>query len=447
MDNITRWLEKHNIEEVQCVISDHTGMAKGKILPVQTFINDGGFRIAEGILLQSACGDLINDDDLFSLVDERDLDMVLIPDPKGCYVLPWTKKPTAMIIHDSFLQDGSINELAPRNVLKKVIQLYQQQGLKAVVAPEMELYLTKTDSNPNNPLQPPMGRSGHFEAGKQSFGIDAITEFSEFIDDVYDWAKQLNIDLDALIHEEGNAQFEFNLNHGDPLALADQVFVFKRMIKEAAIKHGFTATFMAKPIGDMPGSAMHIHQSIVDIKTNQNIFATQQGNTDAFGHFIGGLQRYTPEVMAIFAPNVNSYRRFVAGVAAPVNLYWGVENRAVGLRVPNSDPQSRRVENRLPGADTNPYLALAASLLCGFVGMQEKLQASAETTTRDNAELSEDLPTNIDAAIAQFANSKTLQKYLGEDFVKGFSETRIADYENYKKVISAWERHFLLTAV
>lgn len=447
MDNITHWLHDNNIEEVQCVLSDHTGIAKGKILPVNTFINDGGFRIAEGILLQSASGDLINDKDLFSLVDERDLDMVLTPDAQACYLLPWTKKPTAMIIHDCYLQDGSVNELAPRNVLKKVIELYRNKGLKAVVAPEMELYLTKTESDPNKPLEAPLGRSGHFEAGRQSFGIDAITEFSDFINDVYDWAKSLNLDLDALVHEEGNAQFEFNLNHGDPLSLADQVFVFKRMVKEAAIKHGFTATFMAKPIGNMPGSAMHIHQSIVDIESNQNVFATEHGNTVAFEHFIGGLQRYIPEVMAIFAPNINSYRRFVTGIAAPVNIFWGVENRAVGLRVPNSDPQSRRVENRLPGADTNPYLAIAASLLCGFIGMEEKIKPSAETTTRDNAELSKDLPLNLDAAINVFENSETLKKYLGENFVKGFTQTRIADYENYKNVISAWERHFLLTAV
>jgi glutamine synthetase len=311
----------------------------------------------------------------------------------------------------------------------------------------MELYLTKTSADANLPLEPPVGLSGRQEAGRQSFGIEAISDFDPFINDVYDWAKKLGLDIDAVVHEEGPAQFEFNFNHGDPISLADQVFMFKRMVKEAAIKHGFTATFMAKPISGEPGSAMHIHQSIVDIQSNENIFANDKGNTKAFAHYIGGLQRYTPEIMAILAPNVNSYRRFVTGIAAPVNLHWGVENRTVGLRIPESPKNARRVENRLPGADSNPYLAIAATLICGYLGMVEEIEPSAETTGKANKERSSSLPLNIDAAISAMESSSALRKYLGNDFVKGFTQTRLADYENYKNVISAWERRFLLTTV
>ncbi|WP_286261211.1 glutamine synthetase family protein [Thalassotalea atypica] len=447
MDKIKTWLHENNIQEVQCVTGDHTGIARGKILPVKTFVADEGFRIAEGILLQAACGDLIEDDILFSLIDPRDLDMFLKPDNNACYVLPWTKKPTAMIIHDCFNQQHKPITLSPRNILKQVIALYKEKGLKAVVAPEMELYLIKTSDDPNQPLQPPTGRSGRIESGRQSFGIEAVSEFDPFINDVYDWAEKLGLDIDAVVHEEGPAQFEFNFNHGDPISLADQVFMFKLMVKEAATKHGFTATFMAKPISNEPGNAMHIHQSIVDIETGDNIFTSESGNTKAFGHYLGGLQRYTPEVMAIFAPNVNSYRRFVAGIAAPVNLHWGVENRTVGLRVPESPPHARRVENRLPGADSNPYLAVAATLLCGYIGMVEEIEPSAETSTKANKQRCTELPLNIDAAISMMENSSALKTYLGNDFIRGFTQTRIADYENYKNVISAWERHFLLTAV
>ena len=447
MNKITQWLKENNVEDVQCVTGDHTGISRGKVLPVDTFIADQGFRIAEGVLLTAACGDLINDNDLFKLVDQRDLDMVLTPDADACYLLPWTRKPTAMIIHDCFLQDGSANGLSPRVILQQVLALYKDKGLTPVVAPEMELYLTQTNADPSLPLQPPIGRSGRRESGRQSFGIEALCEFDPFINDIYDWAKKLNLDLDAVVHEEGTAQFEFNLVHGDALSLADQVFVFKRMVKEAAIKHGFTATFMAKPISGQPGSAMHIHQSIIDSATGKNIFANEDGDTEAFAHYIGGLQRYTPEVLAIYAPHVNSYRRFVAGIAAPVNIHWGVENRAVGLRVPKSPVHARRVENRLPGADTNPYLAMAATLLCGYLGMEEKIKPTEATNHRANYTLDERLPLNIDAAIAAFEHSETLKKYFGQAFVKGFAETRKADYENYKNVISTWERNFLLTTV
>ncbi len=449
MDNIIAWLNKNNIEEVQCLTGDQNGISRGKIFPVDKFIEDKGFRIAEGILLQATCGDLIDDKKLFSIIDPGDIDMVLKPDPNCCYVLPWTRKPSAMIIHDCFDQKDNVVTLSPRNVLKKVIQLYKDKGWQAIVAPEMELYFTQTCTDPNQDLQPPIGRSGRTEAGRQSFGIDAITEFEPLINDIYDWSAQQNLDIDVVVHEEGAAQFEFNFNHGDPLSLADQVFVFKRTVKEAAIKHGCTATFMAKPISGQPGSAMHIHQSIVDINSGENIFSHNGSNetTALFNHYLGGLQQYIPEVMPMFAPNVNSYRRFIAKQATPVNIHWGVENRTVGLRVPDAGGQARRVENRLPGSDANPYLAIAATLLCGYIGMVEQLEPEAETIGKANHKPSADLPLNIDLAIEKMASSEVIKKYLGDVFVEGFTETRLADYENYKDVISAWERHYLLNAV
>ncbi|WP_394172148.1 glutamine synthetase family protein [Thalassotalea litorea] len=447
MDNIKQWLIDHKIEEVQCVTSDQTGVARGKTLPVSSFIDGAKVKLAEGAMLMAGSGDLIEDNILFSLIDERDMDMILKPVEHGCYVLPWAKKPTAMIIHDGYSHLGHEFDLVPRNVLKRVLKLYQQQNWQPIIAPEMELYLTAKCTDPNQPLQPPQGRSGYQEIGRQSFGIEATDEFAPFINDVYQWAEQMQLRLDAVVHEEGRAQFEFNLVHGDPLMMADQVFVFKRMVKEAAKRHGFTATFMAKPISGQPGSAMHIHQSVVDATTGQNIFATEEGDTELFHHFIGGLQTYTPDVMAIYAPNVNSYKRFVAGIAAPVNLQWGLENRTVGLRVPESPVQARRIENRLPGADSNPYLAIAASLLCGYLGMIEKLEPSEQTLTKCNKTRSTTLPLNIDAALSQMINSAKINEFLGERFVQGFTETRKTDYENYKNVISSWERQFLLNTV
>ena len=141
------------------------------------------------------------------------------------------------------------------------------------------------------------------------------------------------------------------LRHGDPVRVADEVFFYKRLIREAALKHDCFATFMAKPIEGEPGSAMHVHHSVVD-EDGHNIFCGPQGGeTDAFYYFIGGLQKYMPAAIAVIAPYVNSYRRYVRNHAAPVNLQWGRDNRTTGLRVPVSDPQARRIENRLPGMD------------------------------------------------------------------------------------------------
>src|SRR5690606_9209748 len=172
------------------------------------------------------------------------------------------------------------------------------------------------------------------------------------------------------IHEEGAGQLEINLRHGDPVELADQVFMFKRTIREAALKHGTYATFMAKPIQGQPGSAMHIHQSVIDIKTGQNIFTAEDGNeTEAFRHLIGGRQRHVPNALVMLAPYVNSDRRLTQAASAPVNTKWGYDNRTTAFLVPRSEPAARRVENRIPSSDANPYLALAASLACGLIGM------------------------------------------------------------------------------
>ncbi len=449
MKNIQKWLEKNKVKQVQCLVSDHTGVARGKVLPVGKFINEKGCRLGETILLQSIVGGYATADVLWSLSDPRDVDMILKPDSSACYLLPWEDKPTAMIIHDCYTPEDKPVAFSPRNLLKKVIKLYSDQGWKAVVAPEMELYLAKTCIDANQTLEVPEGKSGRTEAGRQSFGLDAISEFSPLMKDIYAWANIQGLGLDVVVHEEGRGQFEFNFDHGDPLVLADQVFVFKRTVRAAAEKHGMTATFMAKPISGQPGSAMHVHQSVVDIKTGDNIFSdnSESGFSDLFHYYLGGLQKFTPEVMPMYSPNVNSYRRFLTGESVPVNLHWGVENRTVGLRVPNAPKQATRVENRISGADANPYLAIAATLICGYIGMVEKISPSLETTTRANGELSKDLPLNIELAIEKMSNSSTIKQYLGEEFVRGFIATREADYNHYKSEISAWERRFLLTNV
>lgn len=450
MTEISQWLTDNEVRQVQCLISDHTGVARGKVLPIDKFLSEQGCRLGETILLQSVVGGYAPDDVLWSLSDPRDVDMILKPDASACYLLPWSDEKTAMIIHDCYTPKGKEVTFSPRNLLKKVIKLYAEQGWKAVVAPEMELYLTKTVTDENQVLQVPAGKSGRIEAGRQSFGIDAICEFDPLMKDVYDWAKMQGLGLDVVVHEEGRGQFEFNFEHGDPLTLADQVFTFKRTVKAAAEKHGITATFMAKPIDGQPGSAMHIHQSVVDIESGDNIFADENsasGFSHLFGHFLGGLQTFTPEVMPMLAPNVNSYRRFLTGESVPVNLHWGVENRTVGLRVPDAPSVAKRVENRIAGADANPYLAIAATLICGYIGMMENTSVSEETTSRANGQLSEKLPLNIDLALEKMSSSETIKNYLGEEFVRGFIGTRQADYDHYKREISAWERRFLLTNV
>ncbi|MCZ4323744.1 glutamine synthetase family protein [Pseudomonas anguilliseptica] len=448
LDQLSSWLKERKITEVECLISDLTGIARGKISPTNKFLDEKGMRLPESVLLQTVTGDYVEDDIYYDLLDEADIDMFCRPDENAVFLVPWAIEPTAMVIHDTFDKQGNPIELSPRNILKNVLKLYADKGWKPIVAPEMEFYLTKRNSDPDFPLVAPMGRSGRPEVGRQSFSIDAANEFDPLFEDVYDWCEIQGLDLDTLIHEDGPAQMEINFRHGEALHLADQITVFKRTMREAALKHDVAATFMAKPITDQPGSAMHIHQSVVDIKTGKNLFSNPDGSmSELFMLHIGGLQKYIPELLPLFAPNVNSFRRFLPDTSAPVNVEWGEENRTVGLRVPEAGPQNRRVENRLAGADANPYLVLAASLLCGYMGMVGDFKPSAPVKGRAYERRNLRLPITIEHALERMEACKDAEKYLGDKFMRGYVAVKRAEHENYKRVISSWEREFLLLSV
>lgn len=448
MKDLESWLKERRITEVECLVTDITGIARGKITPVSKFVAEKGMRLPESVLLQSVTGDYVEDDIYYSLLDPADIDMICKPDGGAAYPVPWALEPTAQVIHDCFDKMGNTIELSARNQLKKVLALYAEQGWRPIVAPEMEFYLTKRCEDPDLPLQPPIGRSGRQETGRQSFSIDAANEFDPLFEDMYDWCEAQGLDIDTLTHEEGTAQMEINFRHGDPLSLADQVFLFKRTMREAALKHDVAATFMAKPVTNEPGSAMHIHQSVLDAKSGKSIFSNPDGTMSRlFLHHIGGLQKFIPESLPLMAPNVNSFRRFLPDTSAPVNVEWGEENRTCGLRVPDSSPQGRRIENRLPGADANAYLAIAASLLCGYLGMIQKLNPSAPVQGRAFERRNLRLPFTLEQALERMEHCAELETYMGSKFVTGFVAVKRVENENFKRVISSWEREFLLLSV
>ena len=282
------------------------------------------------------------------------------------------------------------------------------------------------------------------EIGDQAFDfLDALFE------DMYEYSESQGLEIDTLIHESGVAQMEINLRHGDPLELADQVLMFKRTIKETALEHDIYATFMAKPMANEPGSAMHIHQSIIDAKTGHNLFSDQQtgGPTDLFFAFIAGQQKYMPAITSLLAPYVNSYRRLAKGSGAPVNTQWGYDNRTAGLRVPPSDAANRRLENRIPSSDANPYLAIAAVLASGYLGMIDKLKPS-DPVEKDASTLPQgDLPYSLVQAIIKLERAQPIIDILGPQFVTAYSRVKLYEYETFMQTISPWEREFLLLNV
>jgi glutamine synthetase len=440
------WLEWRGIEDIECITPDQAGVARGKMMPSKKFTSNTSLALPSAVFMTTISGGYPEDGNGFHY-PEDDGDLKLMPDLSTLTVVPWEEDPTAAVICDLVHQDGRSVEFTPRNVLRRVLGAYDKLGLKPVVAPEIEFYLVRKNPDPDYPLTPPVGRSGRAIGGGAGYSIAGVNEFDELIDDIYHFSEQQGLEIDTLIHEEGAGQLEINLRHGDPVELADQVFMFKRTIREAALKHDTYATFMAKPIQGQPGSAMHIHQSIIDKKTGRNIFSAEDGSeTDAFFHFIGGMQKHVPNALVMLAPYVNSYRRLTQAASAPVNTKWGYDNRTTAFRVPRSDPAARRVENRIPSSDANPYLALAGSLACGLIGITRKIAAEPPVLTTANED-EIDLPRGLLEAVDLFESDDELATVLGKSFSATYAAIKRAEFETFMEVISPWEREYLLLNV
>ena len=444
-ESFLTYLDARKVEEAECIIPDIAGTSRGKSMPAKKFSPDVAFFLPVSLFYQTISGEYVEMDWIEQQWLEKDVR--LRPDMTTVSAVPWSDDVTMQVICDLYTKEGEPLPIAPRNILKHILSLYDKQGWKPVVAPELEFYLTKATTDPNEEIEPPIGRTGRKGPSRQVYSMAALDEYGAVLDTVSDYAEDQGLQIDTVIQEGGPGQIEINLLHGDPLNLADQVFYFKRIIREAALKNGVFATFMAKPMKEEPGSAMHIHQSVVD-KDGNNIFSDAEGNeTELFHHFIGGSQKYLQQVIPLLAPYVNSYRRFSSeGQSAPTNLEWAADNRTTGLRIPYSPPQARRVENRVVGMDCNPYIAIAASLACGYLGMMNKTEPRP-AATEEVWESDESLPVSLNDALETFDEADDIREVIGEEFCRLYSDIKHAENEEYQREISPWERRHLLLNV
>jgi glutamine synthetase len=444
---VEEWFQRHRVADVACLVPDMTGATRGKLMTSALFLNGlkhGGLRVPETMYTINVQGDIVFN----THVANTERDLVMVPDLSTVHLQPWDVDPTGCFICDAKTDANEYFSIAPRQVLRRVVELYAQKGWTPIIGPEVEFYLIAKFNDVILEPRAPDGRSGLREFGQHVYSLDAIDDFSQLFDELYQFCEVQNIELDTLIHEDGPCQFEVNLRHSDAIRVADQLFLFKRLARQVAQRHGMFVTFMAKPYADCSGSSIHLHQSVVEAKTGVNIFAHDDGqDTRQFMHHIGGLQRYLPAVMPLLAPYTNSYNRFEAHMSAPTNTHWSRENRTVGLRVPASTREARRVENRISGADVNPYLAIAASLLCGYIGMVEKIEPRAEYVGEGYDDRERPLPSSLMEGVSNFRTSESLRRLLGDPFVDTYAEIKRSEYEHRSAVLSPWDVRFLMVNV
>ncbi len=433
------FLERHpTTEMVEVLLTDLNGVLRGKWLPIDHIrrLIDGSFKMP----LSSVAADVWGRDVPSLCETTGDGDGICWAIGGSLTTIPWLKRPTAQLRLRMTEANGSPWGHDPRVVLETVYQRYRERGLNPVTAPELEFYLFLEQRSPlGTPVVPNTRINGNSQVGGQIFSTEAMHEYADLLHDIREHCAELEVPLDTIVKELSPGQFELNLHHVDnPLLAADNAQQLKRIIKSIAQQYGYIASFMAKPMAELDGNGLHIHASIVDDE-GANIFddGTDTGS-DLLRHALAGLQQTMSDTFLIFAPHMNSYRRFKAGSHAPVAPTWGYENRDVAMRIPNGDPRARRIEYRVAGADTNPYLAMAALLAGMLYGIENKLEPT-EPATIGYSDQKPTLPRSWRDALARFEQSHYVQTALGKDFQVAYSAVKDFEQRQFEGNISAFE--------
>ena len=373
--------------------------------------------------------------------------------PGSIAPVPWANRPMGQALFRLKNEDGSNFFADPRAVLESAIAPFKKKGLSIVMATELEFYLL--DGNADRPSQsaPLVPGTNRPQPGAQVYHPDDLWEVEPFLDDVYDYCEAQGIPADSAISEYAQGQFEINLRHvNDPVLACDHAVLLKRAVKAAAKKHGFVACFMAKPFAEDSGNGLHIHMSLYD-RNGKNYFSQGRDKMAAppfsarLRHAVGGLLNTMPEATAIFAPNMNSFRRLRADMFAPVEANWGVNHRVVAVRIPSSDSKNLRFEHRVAGADANPYLVTAAILAGVHHGLQNKIEPPRMVEQGQEIVPKLSIPNRWDKALDKFARSKVLPAYLGEEYCRSFLINRRYECELFHNEVTSIDYDWYLRSL
>ena len=428
------------MQDLELLVCDLNGVPRGKTVNGAEFDAGDTAHLAAAIFFQDITGNYA--EELMEAYCPKDDDLLLVPDWNTCRETPWRPGNARQVICDTRDKRGEPVVFDPRDLLKRIIGLYAEQGWQAMVAPEIEFYLLQPPRRSEQTLRPAGGVDGRAEFGGEAFSSDALEKYAPVLDAVREMGARTGIPVQAMVHEMGPGQVELNIPHDEPMLQADRLFLVKRMVKACAAQQGHLASFMAKPLAELPGSGLHVHVSLVDQQGN-NLFALETGKApDALRHFIGGLQTHLPSAFALIAPHANSYRRFVSGSSAPINLAWGYDNRTAGFRVPFSDDGNGRVENRVAGADANPYLFIATTLACGLLGLMEGIEPRAPEEG-DAYDLPAELPEDLAQALRMLAANKKLGRLFTKRFLHAFTTVKLGELRHLGRHITPWEVSYL----
>ncbi|RBW52476.1 glutamine synthetase family protein [Ruegeria sp. A3M17] len=427
----------HSFRVAAC---DLNGQMRGKRVPPSYAdkLDKGTLRMPFSALNVDLWGADIDGSPL--VFESGDADGVLLPTERGPVPVPWLETETALVpmcLHDD---EGTPFAGDPRHALASVLDRYAQRGWSVIAATELEFtLLDASGAHPQPPVNPVTRRRLEDEAVLSMAEMDA---FDAFFTDLYDGCAAMGIPAQTAISESGIGQFEINLNHQNAMRCADDTWLFKALARGLARKHGFTATFMAKPYADDAGNGMHVHFSVVD-QQGRNVFDNGgPEGTDLLRWAVAGCLAAMPGCTLVFAPHGNSFTRLIPGAHAPTGACWAYENRTAAVRIPGGAPVARRIEHRVAGGDINPYLMLAAVLGGAMNGIEDQSEPPAPIS--GNAYEVDGLPqlaADWTQAIAAFETDPNVARIFPADLIRYFAMTKRQEIRRFAERPS--ENHWL----
>lgn len=453
LHEVVEWIRNHEMKTVILSGTDTNGSLKGKFMDAETFVQiiekQSGIHMSNVFFVVNPLEEkAIEPPEGYTGYFPTRLngfpDIMLTPDISTFRPVPWLEK-TALVLGDFALHDGNPVPISPRQVLKKVLERAKAKGLDPYMAFEYEFYIVPETAQSLKQkyftnIQPLTARSYTYDIYRGALDEEIIAPLRESM-------KQFGIGIEASHTETGPGQYELNLQYGPALEAADNVVLYKSGVKQYAAQRGYTATFMAKPQAHWAGNSCHAHVSLW--QDGKNVFWSEKERreSDTLRHFSGGMLRTMREFTALFAPTINSYKRYVPYSWASTTVSWGMDNRSTGLRLVLDGPNKTRVEHRLGGGDINPYLLAAALLAGGLYGIEQQIEPDPlfQGDAYDAPDL-ETVPTTLDEAIRLFNESDVAREYLGENFVNYYVLMKSEEVNEAKTAVTDWEvkRYFEL---
>ena len=441
-DQIITYLKENNVSKVKFAFADIDGVLRGKVISTKKFLD--GLTTGYGF-----CDVVFGWDSNDACYDNVKLTgwQTGYPD-KLCYIdlstlrnVPWQDN-IPFFLADYSGPHGNTVPADPRSLLKKIVNDCKTMGYHAEFAQEFEWF--NFSETPQSLQDKGFANLEALTPGMFGYSILRTSQNSPFYYDLFNLLTQFNIPIEGLHTETGPGVYEAAIEHCEVLQAADKAVLFKTAVKEIASNHGITATFMAKWNQNLPGCSGHIHQSLWNDDQSENLF---YDGTDAnkmselHKQYLAGQLYCMPHLLPMYAPTINSYKRLVEGAWAPTTITWGVDNRTTALRVINTSIGYTRLETRIPGSDTNPYLAMAAALASGLYGIKNKLQLEIAPTIGNGYQDTSNgsLHTNLFDAATAMQHSPVAKELFGSEFVDHFTQTRLWEHRQYAKSVSDWE--------